>query len=153
VLDRNYQVQAERVRFQTKGGISEVRLVQTLLRRVPNREVPPLTFPQSQEMTVPGTQGERSLPSEPGGNRAKDGNGANLEVVVLFELFRQNVDTGQPIEVSPIAGGRVRMTGTLANAQLLATIRETVATLPMQAAWIFRFILPRRPLRQFIAAM
>ena len=130
VLDRNYQVQAERVRFQTKGGISEVRLVQTLLRRVPNREVPPLTFPQSQEMTVPGTQGERSLPSEPGGNRAKDGNGANLEVVVLFELFRQNVDTGQPIEVSPIAGGRVRMTGTLANAQLLATIRETVATLP-----------------------
>jgi hypothetical protein len=130
VLDRNYQVQAERVRFQTKDGISEVRLVQTLLRRVPNRDVPALTFPQSQETTAPGMQSERNLPTEPGGNAAEDANGANLEVAVLFELFRQNVDTGQPIEVSPIAGGRVRMTGTLANAQLLAAIRERVATLP-----------------------
>jgi DNA-directed RNA polymerase specialized sigma24 family protein len=130
VLDRNYQVQAERVRFRTTEGVLEVRLVETLLRRVPNRDVPPLTFPQSQEMTAPGMQGERSLPTEPGGTRAEGANGANLEVAVLFELFRQNVDTGQPIEVSPIAGGRVRMTGTLANAQLLATIRERVATLP-----------------------
>jgi DNA-directed RNA polymerase specialized sigma24 family protein len=130
VLDRNYQVQADRVRFLTKDGVSEVRLVQTLLRRVPNRDVPALTFPQSQEMTAPGMHSERNLPSEPGGYAAEDANGANLEVAVLFELFRQNVDTGQPIEVSPIAGGRVRMTGTLANVQLLAAIRERVATLP-----------------------
>ena len=129
VLDRNYRVQAERVRFRTTEGVLEVRLVQTLLRRVPNRDVPPLTFPESQEMTAPGMRSERNLPSEPGGNTAEDANGANLEVAVLFELFRQNVDTGQPIEVSPIAGGRVRMTGTLANAQLLAAIRERVAAL------------------------
>jgi DNA-directed RNA polymerase specialized sigma24 family protein len=130
VLDRNYQVQAERVRFRTTAGVLEVRLVQTLLQGVPNRDVPPMIFPQPQEMTAPGKQGERSLPTEPGGNRAGDANGANLEVAVLFELFRQNIDTGQPIEVSPIAGGRVRMTGTLANGQLLAAIRERVATLP-----------------------
>jgi DNA-directed RNA polymerase specialized sigma24 family protein len=129
LLDNNYQVQAERVRFQTNDGISEVRLVQTLLRRVPNTDVPALTFPPSQEMTAPGKQSARNLPTEPAGNAAEDANGANLEVAVLFELFRQNVDTGQPIEVIPIAGGRVRMTGTLANAQLLATIRERVATL------------------------
>lgn len=129
VLDRNYQVQAERVRFRTGEGVSEVRLVQTLLRRVPNRDVPPLTFPESHEMTPPGIHGERNLPTEQGDNAAT-ANGANLEVAVLFELFQQNVDTGQPIEVSPIAGGRVRMTGTLANAQLLAAIREKVAALP-----------------------
>ncbi|MGD0789016.1 MAG: hypothetical protein ABR898_13605 [Terracidiphilus sp.] len=130
VLDRHYRVLAERVRFQTEDGISEVRLVQTLLRKVPNRDVPALTFPQSQEMTAPGMHGERNPPAESGANATEDANGANLEVAVLFELFRQNVDTGQPIEVNPIAGGRVRMTGTLANAQLLAAIREKVATLP-----------------------
>jgi len=130
VLDRNYRVQAERVRFQTKDGVSEVRLVQILLRRVPNRDVPLRTFPQPQEMTAPGMRSERNLPAEMGGNAEEDANGANLEVAVLFELFRQNVDTGQPIEVSPIAGGRVRMTGTFANAQLLAALRVRVATLP-----------------------
>jgi hypothetical protein len=49
---------------------------------------------------------------------------------VLFELFQQNADTGEPLEVSPIEGGRVRIAGTLANAQLLAGIRERLATLP-----------------------
>jgi DNA-directed RNA polymerase specialized sigma24 family protein len=130
VLNRSYQIQAERVRFRATEGVLEIRLVQTLLRRVPNRDVPSMTFPQSQGMTAPGMQGEPNLPNEPGNNRAKDPNAANLEVAVLYELFRQNIDTGQPIEVSPIAGGRVRMTGTVANAQLLGAIRERVATLP-----------------------
>ena len=130
VLDRSYHVQAERVHFRTANGVLEVRLVQTLLRRIPNRDVPPLTFPQSHEMTAPGIQNERNLPPESGGNAAGDGSGANLEVAVLFELFKQDADTGQPIEIGPIAGGRVRMTGTLANVRLLAAIRESVATLP-----------------------
>ena len=129
-LDRNYQVRAERIRFQTNEGISEVRLVQTLLRKVSNREVPASTFPQSHEMTTPGAQNKRNLQTDSAGNAAEDANGANLEVEVLFELFKQKVDTGQPIEVSPIAGGRVRMTGTLADTHLLATIRARVATLP-----------------------
>jgi hypothetical protein len=129
-FDSNYRVQAERVRFRTTDGVSEVRLVQTLLRWVPNRDVPPSTFPQSHEMTPPGPRGERNLPPELGATAAEDANGADLEVAVLFELFQQSVDTGQPIEVSPVAGGRVRMTGTLANTQLLAAIREKVAALP-----------------------
>ncbi len=49
---------------------------------------------------------------------------------MLFELFKQNADTGQPIEVVPIAGGHVRMRGTLADVRLLAAIREGVASLP-----------------------
>ena len=130
VLDSHYRVQEERVSFRTQDGVSEVRLVQTLLRRVPNKDVPALTFPQPQPMAAPGRQGESTLPLEPGGSAAENAHGANLEVAVLFELFRQNVDTGQPIDVSPIAGGRVRMTGTLAKPELLAAIRERVATLP-----------------------
>ena len=130
VLDRNYHVQAERVRFQTTEGVLEVRLVQTLLRRVPNRDVPPSTFPQSREMTAPDVRNEHNLPPELGGTAAENADDANLEVAVLFELFQQNVDTGQPIEVTPIAGGRIRMTGTLADTRLLGAIRERVATLP-----------------------
>jgi DNA-directed RNA polymerase specialized sigma24 family protein len=129
VLDRNYHVRAERVRFRTTDGVLEVRLVQTLLRRVPNRDVPPSTFSESREMTAPGIRNERNLPLEVDGAVSVDPNSANLEVEVLFELLQQNVDIGQPIEVNPIAGGRICMTGTLSDARLLGAIRERVATL------------------------
>jgi DNA-directed RNA polymerase specialized sigma24 family protein len=130
VLDSSYHVQAERVRFQTRDGVLEVRLVQTLLRRVPSRDVPPLAFPQSRDLTAPELEDERSLPRELGSQADGDGSSANLEVAVLFELFQQNADIGQPIEVSPITGGRIRIAGTIADARLLATIRERVAALP-----------------------
>jgi hypothetical protein len=130
VLDRDYQVQVERVRFRATEGDVEVRLVQTLLRKVPTRDVPPATFPQSEGIAAPGGWSKRSLPAESGSNRAEDVSAANLEVTVLFELFQQNMDTGEPIEVSPIEGGRIRIAGTLANAQLLAGIRVRLATLP-----------------------
>jgi len=130
MLDRNFQVEAERVRFQTAQGVHEIRLVQILLRRVPDKDLPPLTFPQPQQSAAPTIHGARNRATEPGVHAAEDANGANLEVAVLFELSRQNLDIGQPIDVSPAAGGRVRMTGTLANAQLLAAIRDRVAALP-----------------------
>jgi len=130
LLDRNYHVQAEKVRFRATEGVFEIRLEQTLLRRVPDRDVPPLTFPQSHEMSAPGIHNEHNLPQELGGNSVGDGNGANLEVAVLFEMFQQNADIGQPIEVSPIVGGRIRIAGTLADGRLLATIRKRIAALP-----------------------
>ena len=130
VLDRSYHVQAERVRFETREGVREFRLVQTLLRSVPDRDVPPLTFPQSRKMSTPGIQNDHNLPLELGSVAARDGSGANLEVAVLFELFQQNADTGQPIEVGPIAGARIRIAGTFANPGMLATIRERIAALP-----------------------
>jgi len=130
VLDRNYRVQSERVCYRTSDGVSEVRLVQTLLRRVPNSDVPALTFPPAQEMEAPGANSESNLQNERGAAEAEDANIADLEVAVLFELFQRTVDTGQPIEVIPIAGGRIRMTGTLADGQQLRAIRESVAALP-----------------------
>ncbi len=129
VLDNNYRVQAERVRYRTSVGVFEVRLVQTLLQRVPNREVPFSTFPQPHEMTNPGIQNERNLLPGKGSNTIDDLRAANLEVALLFELFQQKVDIGQPIDIHPIAGGRVRVTGTLVDAHLLEAIRERVATL------------------------
>lgn len=130
VLDGGYHIQAERIRYQTREGVREIRLVQNLLRRVPIRDVPPSIFPESGKMTGPMIDHERNAPSELRGDAPADGGSENLEVALLFELFRQNADVGQPLEVSPIAAGRVRITGTLANAQLLATIRERVAALP-----------------------
>jgi DNA-directed RNA polymerase specialized sigma24 family protein len=130
VMDGNYQVQAERVRFRTADGVAEVRLVQTLLRKVPNSDVPAWTFPQSQPTGTPGAQSGNILQKEGGANSTADANNANLEVMLLFELFQRNADIGQPIEVTPTSAGRIRMTGTLADAQLLAGIRESVSALP-----------------------
>jgi len=130
VMDRNYRVEAERVRFRTANGVSEVRLVQTLLRRVPNRDVPASTFPRPEEMKAPGMHGESNLPIVPGASLSGDANSANLQVAVLFALFQLKADIGQPIEVSPIQGGRIRLTGTVTDAQLLAKIRESAAALP-----------------------
>lgn len=129
LLDRNYRIQAERVRFRTAEGIVEVRLVQTLLRIVPNRDVPPATFPQSREMPS-GLPHELTHTLDFSDNAAMAPGTANLEVAVLFQLFQRNLDIGQPIQVSPITGGRVRMTGTLSDAGLIAAIRQSIATLP-----------------------
>jgi len=130
VLDSNYQVQAEQVRYQVREGVFEVRLVQTLLHRVPNRDVPAGTFAQPHELTAPGKQSERNFPTGPEVSPAGDAAAVNLEVAVLYALFQQNVDTGQPIDVSATADGRVHMTGTLANAKLLAEIRKKIGELP-----------------------
>ena len=130
VLDANYQVQAERVRFNTAEGISEVRLVQTLLRRVPDRDVPAWAFPQSPRPGGTGGQSGSVLQNKRGANPTEDAEGTNLEVSLLFELFKLNADIEQPIEVTPASGGRVRMTGTLNDAQLLAKIRERITGLP-----------------------
>jgi hypothetical protein len=130
VLDRSYQVQSERVRYRNSGGVHEVRLVQTLLRRVPNKDVPPLTFPHSQEMTAPGPQGENTLRRESDPHATEDVDSADLEVAVLFELFQRKADIGEPVEVIPISGGRIRIAGTVASAQLVETLRQDVAVLP-----------------------
>jgi hypothetical protein len=81
-------------------------------------------------MDAPGANGESNLPIEPGKNEKGYASGADLEVAVLFELFQRRVDTGQPIEMISIPGGRIRMTGTLADGQQLQAIRESVAALP-----------------------
>jgi len=130
VLDRDYRAQAERVLFATADGVSEVRLVQTLLRRVPNREVPDSIFPGSQGLVPPGKPSQNNQRNDPGAKLPGDASGANLEVALLFELFKRKVDIGQPIEVMPVAGGRIRMTGTLADTQMLAAIRESIAAVP-----------------------
>jgi DNA-directed RNA polymerase specialized sigma24 family protein len=129
VLDRDYLAQAERVRFRTAEGISEIRLVQTLLREVPSRDVPSWTFPQSPQPGGTGGQSGSALRNTRGANPTEDAGGTNLEVSLLFELFKLNADIEQPIEVIPSSGGRVRMTGTLNDAQLLAKIRERIAGL------------------------
>jgi len=138
LLDRNYKVKAETVRFRTAAGVSEVRLVQTLLLRVPNNNVPDSVFPRSQEMTQPGKQSQHSLGNVPDVNLLGNVGGANLEVALLFELFQRNVDVGRPIEVTPAAGGRIRVTGTLSDTYQLAAIRESVAALPNAGLVDFR---------------
>ncbi len=130
VFDLNYRIQEERVRFRTAGGVSEVRLVQTLLRRVPKSEFPDTTFPPPHGLALPGRQGDGAALGEPGANQTGNAGLADLEVSVLFELFKQKADVGQPIEVTPAAGGRIRLSGTLADGQLRTEIQQGMLALP-----------------------
>lgn len=127
VLDRGYHVQAERVRFRTRDGVFEVRLVQTLLRTVPSQDIPLTALPELQQKVTPGESGEYGFSKQLGRHSVVD---ANLQVAVLFALFEQNADTGQPIEVSPQPEGRLRIAGTVNSAQLLADLRARMAALP-----------------------
>ncbi len=105
----------------------EVRLVQTLLGSVPNRDLPPETFPQAREIRPPASRGGRAFAKERPGDSPEEN--ADLEVDVLYSLFQQDADIGQPIDVTPGSDGRIRVTGTVANPRLLARIREELTTL------------------------
>lgn len=130
VLDHGYRPLAETIRFRTAGGLSEVRLVQTLLRRVPTRDVPSSIFPPMRQTTPHDTQDQHTLPDKSELQRLANPDTADLEVSLLFELFKRNLDTGLPIGLTTSPEGRIRMTGTLSDAHQLAAIRGIVAALP-----------------------
>ena len=77
-----------------------------------------------------GTEGEQSLHNKSELGRPAGFGTADLEVSLLFELFKRDLDTGLPINITANADGRISMTGTVSDAQQLTAIRGIVATLP-----------------------
>lgn len=116
-LDRDYHVQQERVRLATARGISEFRLVRSSFERVPNRSVPNGTFSLPTEKEGYGLHGQQ----EPiySGNPRGHVDQADLQVEVLYALFSLNADTGEPIDVTAMPDGRVRVQGTVTDPKLL----------------------------------
>ncbi len=141
-LDRDYHVERERVRLSTAHGNSELRFVQTSFERVPNRLVPGGVFALPAEK-----QGyllhERQGPFYPGAPQLHAGQ-ANLQVEVLYALFSLNADTGQPIEVTALPDGRVRVEGTIADTKLLSAFRVGIKSL----AEVDRIVLEVRTVAQ-----
>jgi hypothetical protein len=54
---------------------------------------------------------------------------ANLQVEVLYALFSLNADTGEPIDVTAMPDGRVRVQGTIADTKLLNALRGRLKSL------------------------
>jgi DNA-directed RNA polymerase specialized sigma24 family protein len=141
-LDRDYHVERERVRLSTARGNSELRFVQTSFERVPNRLVPSGVF------ALPAEKQGYSLhePQEPfyPGAPQLDAGQATLQVEVLYALFSLNADTGEPIDVTAMPDGRVRVRGTIADTTLLSAVRARIESL----AEVDRIVLEVRTVAQ-----
>jgi DNA-directed RNA polymerase specialized sigma24 family protein len=126
-LDREYHVERERVRMGTVRGTSEFRFVQTSFERVPNRLVPNGVFalPTEKQSYSPH---EMQEPFYPGAPQLYAGQ-ANLQVEVLYAMFSLNADTGEPIDVTAMPDGRVRIQGTIADTQLLSAFKARIKSL------------------------
>jgi DNA-directed RNA polymerase specialized sigma24 family protein len=141
-LDRDYHVERERVRLSTAHGTSELRFVQTSFERVPNRLVPGGVFALPTEKQGYSLH-ERQEPFYSGAPHLYAGQ-ANLQVEVLYALFGLNADTGQPIEVTAMPDGRVRVQGTIADSKLLSSFRARIKSL----AQVDRIVLEVRTVAQ-----
>ena len=126
-LDRDYHVERERVRLSTAHGTSEFRFVQTSFERVPNRLVPGGIFALPTEKQGYSLH-ERQEPFYPGAPQLHAGK-ANLQVQVLYALFNLNADTGEPIDVTAMPDGRIRVQGTIADTKLLSAFRARIKSL------------------------
>ena len=123
LLDRGYRVLVEIVRLRTAHGSSEVRMVQTVLRRVPNREMPDEKVLQKQSpssLSRDKKWGDKYTALQ--ASSLID----NLQVAILFELYRLRVDTASPIDMKVIEGDHIRLSGTVPSKQLLTAIRDRV---------------------------
>jgi hypothetical protein len=126
-LDRDYHVERERVRLVTARGTSEFRFVQTSFERVPNRSVPSGVFSLPTEKQGYSLHGKQE-PFYPGATQLYAGQ-ANLQVEVLYALFSLNADTGEPIDVTAMPDGRVRVQGTIADTKLLSALKVRIKNL------------------------
>ena len=117
-LNSSYEGTVESLQVSMHGRVHNVRLMRTVLSRVPSTR-----FPASHldRFSDPEAQGVISpIAPAPMANAVS----ASLQTKVLFELFRLHLDTGQPIAVRATADGRVILDGTVADANTLQTLQR-----------------------------
>jgi hypothetical protein len=127
LLDRDYRVVSQIVRFRTATGISEVRMLQTALHRVSKREMPDGEVPQKMPIASPARSKEAI---DTGTSSRPNAVTANLQVAILYELYGLHADTALPIEMKRADNDRIRLSGTVPSKQMLTAIRDRVLALP-----------------------
>ncbi len=121
ILDRNLHPIRQIMRVRAGGEVRDLRFIQADYERRPSGSVPDATFaPGSDPMSSNG----HGRPTSAGRTR-KPGKAqqAELEIDVLYQLHTLGADTAVPIEVLRTAGGRVQVSGTVAN----DTLRNQIA--------------------------
>jgi hypothetical protein len=136
VVDHEYRLLEERLRVRRGVTLQEVRFVQTMYRKERRSSIPDSIFQPhggSSSDTVRKSSNQNGEGTDPSsGLNGSTAQLNRLHIAVLFELNTLGADTAEPIAVDRIAGGRIRVTGVVANDQRLARINILLRRLPDQ---------------------
>ena len=134
VLDRGLHPVRELMRVHNGVKIEEVRFVQADYQRKSSSSVPDATFiPKEQRRTFSDDGPLHSVLSQPRnilGERVPNVRLAQLQIAVLYQLNRLGADTADPIEIVRTLGGRIRISGTVADEARRVQIRSHLLALP-----------------------
>ena len=125
LLDRGYEIREENLQYTHAGVVREVRFIQTSMRRVSGGIVPSFRYPDVSSRNPAKTPN----PLEPA---AEEGTASvllpDLEMEVLYTLFRSHFDVGQPIAIHKTQD-RVILTGTIDDPNAVRLLRDDLAKL------------------------
>lgn len=132
VLDRHLHVVGETLHVSDGSPIREVRFVETNYERRPSGSVPATAF---EPTDLDGHSRSEGGLSSPGSQSNHTLFGSNirlvqLQIATLYELNKLGADTGEPIEVTRIPDGHVRISGTVADEMRNREITAGLEALP-----------------------
>ena len=135
ILNRSWMPVGELLRMRTGSTVREVRLMQTQLEEEPASSVPEEVFDpgvlRSEEEPIARSS---IAPAGGGFSTAEDVRLAALDIGVLYELHELAMDTGEPIQVERVPGGRIRVTGSLSGGERKDDLLASLRSLPDQRA-------------------
>jgi DNA-directed RNA polymerase specialized sigma24 family protein len=143
VLNRRLQPVRATLRVLTGSNVHELRFVQAIYERKPRASVPDAMFDPT------SYSGARDLhpmairpPHLPVTGESAPGL-AELQIAVLYQLNRLRADTGEPIEVKRTEGGRIQVSGAIADDALEQKITSELQALPNHDLLDLKLYSPR----------
>lgn len=116
VLDSRLHPIRERILIHTGAELVEARFVETNYERRPSSSVPDTTFTRGQGSTGFDSGSNTGSPaSRLSWLSTEDVRLTQLEIGVLYQLNQVGADSGDPIEISRTAGGRIQVAGGVAD--------------------------------------
>jgi DNA-directed RNA polymerase specialized sigma24 family protein len=130
VLNRRLQPIRATLRVRAGSNVHELRFVQAIYERKPRASVPDSMFDPA---SYTGARDLHSMAIRPPHLPVTGESApvlAELQIAVLYQLNRLHADTGEPIEVKRSEGGRIQVSGAIANDSLRAQITSELRSLP-----------------------
>lgn len=125
VLDKSFRPFQQTFEVRDGKRTLRLRLIQVSLERTASTSVPDSKF----DLADPTSGSSASLRSstEPHSSVELDQTGvqvAELQIATLYQLYELGADVGQPIEVAKTRGGRLRISGSVAD----LTLKQQIVT-------------------------
>jgi hypothetical protein len=131
VLDHHLRLASELLRLHGGAAIQEARYLLANDERRPNSTVPDSTFHLTEtEMRSAGTQANGSAANQYQGAAGVDVRLIQTQIAVLHKLNELSADTGEPIEVTRTPGGRILVSGSVAENTRKQEISSALQAMP-----------------------